>query len=105
VGLQRVVKLSHGEPSFVAVAEKWAESGEPLTVRMIDGLPAFPDEMPPDGWKEVRVSVPSGMITLRREAGQWACVVWGSADNALLTARDQLCDTIASVGRGTVSDG
>lgn len=104
MGVQRVVVLPNGEPTFAAVAAKWAESDEPVVVRMIDGLPAFPDEVPADDWRDVRVSVSSGMITIRRQPSGWACVVWGSADSALLAARDRLCEAIATVGDGTISD-
>lgn len=105
MGVQRVVNLPSSEPTFAAVVAKWAESGEPAVVRMIDGLPAFPDEVPADDWHEIRVSVPSGMITIRRQPGGWACVVWGAADSSLLAARDRLCEAIATVSGGSTSDG
>ena len=44
MGVQRVVTFPAGEPTWPAVAAKLAEAGERPPVRMIDGLPAFPDE-------------------------------------------------------------
>ena len=28
-------------------------------------MPAFPDELPDPGWKELRVGTPGGMVTMR----------------------------------------
>jgi hypothetical protein len=103
MGIERIVGLPHGEPAFGAVLAKLAESGKQAVVRMIDGMPAFPDETPAEDWREVRLSFPEGMITIRRQSHSWACVVWGSADNTLLATRDHLCACIATVGRGMVS--
>src|SRR3712207_8342677 len=35
---------------------------------------SFPDEVPPEGWRELRVGTPQGMVTLRREGGAVVCV-------------------------------
>jgi hypothetical protein len=56
-------------------------------MRMIDNMPAFPDEEPDPGWKELRVTLGNGMITLRREPGMLRLITWGNADEA--TMRDQ----------------
>ena len=64
MGVERRVPLPHGEPPFAAVAAKLTEAGDPPVVRMIDGLPAFPDELPEGGWREVRLGFPAGMVTI-----------------------------------------
>jgi hypothetical protein len=74
-------------PSWDAIRTKIAESGDPPVVRMIDGLPAFPDEVPPDGWGEVRIGLAGTMITLRRTGDGIDVVTWGTADPALDAAR------------------
>ncbi len=55
----------------------------PLALKMIDNLPAFPDEQPEEGWKELRVSSANGMMTLRRTRNSLDCIVWGNADGNL----------------------
>lgn len=72
------------EPEWAQVASRLETQHEKAIVRMIDGLPAFPDEIPESGWKELRVSLAGGTVTIRREAESISCVVWGNADAALL---------------------
>jgi len=62
---------------------------------MIDGLPAFPDEVPEDGWRELRLGFSAGMVTIRRSASAWECTVWGTADPELLNARDRVAAAFA----------
>jgi hypothetical protein len=71
---------------------------------MIDGLPAFPDEVPPEDWRELRLYFPPGMVTLRRSPSNWQALVWGNSTPELLAARDQFCQIVADVGAGIISD-
>jgi hypothetical protein len=44
---------------------------------MIDGELAFPDEEPPEDWRELRIGTPEGMmVTIRRERDRVVLVVW-----------------------------
>jgi len=43
------------------------QRGYSVQLRMIDGELAFPDEVPPETWRELRVGTPQGMLTLRRD--------------------------------------
>jgi hypothetical protein len=72
---------------------------------MIDGLPAFPDECPPPGWRELRLGVPAGMVTLRRTADGFACIVWGNAEAKLIQSRDHVAWACAQAGNGTITTG
>ena len=67
MGIERRVRF--GSPPVIdwpqLVAELTAR-GLPPMLRMIDDLPAFPDEVPPDGWRELRLGFAAGMVTLRR---------------------------------------
>jgi hypothetical protein len=63
-------------------------------MRMIDGELAFPDETPPDTWRELRVGTPSGMITLRREIDGVTLVIWGNADENLRRDWNTLADVL-----------
>jgi hypothetical protein len=102
MGMQRVVTFPAGEPTWAAVAAHLAAAGEPAAVRMIDGLPAFPDELPEDGWRELRLGFAAGMVTVSRTPAGWRVVVWGTDDPALLRVQAAVAAAIASAGGGTV---
>jgi len=78
-------------------------SGRPASVKMIDDLPAFPDEIPPEEWREVRLGFAAGMVTVRRAGTDLACVVWGSADAELAAAQAAVAQALAGQGGGVVS--
>ena len=80
-----------------------AARGRPGTVKMIDDLPAFPDEVPPAEWREVRLGFAAGMVTVRRAGGDLACVVWGTADAGLTAAQSAVAEALAGQGGGVVS--
>jgi hypothetical protein len=66
---------------------------------MIDGLPAFPDEIPEPTWRELRLGFPAGTVTLRRSgAEELVAVVWGNADAALTSTWDRLSWACAAAG-------
>jgi hypothetical protein len=72
---------------------------------MIDGQPAFPDEMPGESWQELRLGTPQGMVTVRREADQLTLVTWGNADAAQLEAWNALAWAFAEAGGGQILTG
>ena len=80
-----------------------AARGRPASVKMIDDLPAFPDEIPPAEWREVRLGFVAGMVTVRRAATDLACVVWGTADALLTAAQAAVAEALAGQGGGVVS--
>jgi hypothetical protein len=69
MGMAQSVTFPAGSlPSWSAVQDLLASRGFPVQVRMIDGELAFPDEEPPENWRELRLGTPDGMIvTVRRE--------------------------------------
>lgn len=89
-------------PSWPAVRERLARHGLSMPMRMIDGQPAFPDEEPPEDWRELRVAAVGGMITIRREAGRVAFVTWGNASPAVRRAVNALAWAFADAGPGLV---
>lgn len=110
MGLEQTVTVPAGAAlPWGALAERLAARGYPVQVRMIDGLPAFPDELPPDDWRELRVGTPAGMVTLRRSdpaapgtpAGV-GVVVWGNAGPELYAAANALLWAAADVTGGRV---
>ena len=104
MGLDCTVRFPAGSvPAWDAIKGQLARVGGPAPLRMIDGLPAFPDESPEDGWRELRVGFPAGMVTLRRGTDTLTCVVWTNADPALVATRDRVAWACAAAGPGTVA--
>lgn len=79
-----------------------AQVGEVAQLRMIDGLPAFPDETPADDWKELRLGFPAGMVTVRRGKGSLFCAIWGNADSNLELVWQKVIWACASASNGEV---
>lgn len=77
-----------------------AARGLSPTLRMIDDLPAFPDEVPPAEWRELRLGFAAGMVTVRRAGTDLLCVVWGTADAGLTAAQEAAADALAGQGAG-----
>ncbi len=104
MGMERVITFAGTEPTWPAVRDRMvAAGGGSMQMRMIDNLPAFPDEEPEPSWHELRVSLGGGMLTVRREAGRWRVVVWGNADEALKRDQDLLARACADSAGGTIS--
>jgi hypothetical protein len=97
------VTFAGEEPlSWPAVHDLLARGGMALTMRMIDGQPAFPDEAPAVNWREIRVAAADGMVTIRREGDGVAFVTWGNAGRGLLQAANALAWAFAETGPGTI---
>ena len=105
MGMERRIQFANGVvPSWAAVVGQLAQQGQTPALRMIDGLPAFPDEVPPDEWAEMRVALDGGMITLRRHVGVVSCICWGTAEPALVRSWNVLTWAMARAGQGTITE-
>lgn len=104
MGMEQSVVFPQGSgiPGWEALRAFLAERGFPLQLRMIDGQLAFPDETPPQEWKELRVGMPHGMVTLRREGQRLALVTWGNADHQLIQEWNALVWACAALANGQV---
>ena len=60
------------------------------SLRMADGLLTFPEEEPSPDWRELRVALPSGMVTLKRTKNGLDLITWGIISEELLSQRNQL---------------
>lgn len=92
MGMERIVECSEPLPAWSEFQKHFAAANLQVAIRMIDGLPAFPDEIPEDGWRELRVSTGGGMMTLRKQPNGLAIVVWGNADEALKQEWEKLTE-------------
>ena len=99
---QRVTFTADKTPTWDQLARFLAARQYPLQLRMIDGELAFPDEMPTDSWRELRVSTPGGMVTLRREPDGVTLVTWGNADAKMQQAWNTLAWALAHLSGGAV---
>ena len=102
MGMERVITFPGTEPTWPAVRDRIAAAGAGVQMRMIDNVPAFPDEEPEPDWRELRVSLGGGMLTLRREPGRWRIVVWGNADEGLRRDQELLARACAEAAGGVV---
>jgi hypothetical protein len=99
---QKVIFPAEKTPTWTQLAELLAGRNFPVQMRMIDGELAFPDETPPEAWREFRVGTPNGMITLRREPDGIALVTWGNADDKLRQAWNALTWGLAHLTGGAI---
>ena len=100
---QRITFPATQAPSWPNIKQRLADRGIACELRMIDGELSFPDETPPEDWRELRLGTPGGMITLRRESDGVRLVIWGNAESGLLAARDAIADVIVHLTNGTVT--
>jgi hypothetical protein len=99
MGLDRTIRFPTGNPpTWDAIRSRLVQLGESPVLRMIDGLPAFPDETPEPTWNELRLGFSAGMVTLRRTPAGMSCVVWGNADDTLRASWDKLSWACAADG-------
>jgi hypothetical protein len=101
--MERIVSFAGPAPTWDSLQQAFTQAGLTASVRMIDGLPAFPDEMPADGWQEVRIGVSGGMMTLRLMPGRLAVVVWGNADDNQRRDWETVAQACARAANGSVS--
>jgi len=99
---QKVIFPSENTPTWAQLAELLAKHKFPVEIRMIDGELAFPDETPPETWRELRVGTPHGMITLRRDQDGIALVIWGNADDKMRQAWNALAWGLMHLSGGTL---
>ena len=99
---QRVQFGAAGCPAWASIVEFLARSSFPVQIRMIDGELALPGEMPSADWRELRISTPGGMITVRRDGDGAEVVTWGNADAAMRLAWNALTWAFAQCSLGWV---
>src|SRR5262245_22894775 len=102
MGMEQVATFSGAAPSWPAIRNRLAAAGLTPQMRMIDNLPAFPDEEPEEIWQELRLGLATGMVTLRREPGRIRVIVWGNADPALQRDQEAVVRACSEAGGGKV---
>ncbi len=102
MGMDLTVTFTGTAPAWSTVCECLSARGLAVQMRMIDGQLAFPDEEPPEAWRELRVAAGGSMVTLRRAAKAVTCVVWGNADDTARRLWQSLAWAFAEASGGTV---
>jgi hypothetical protein len=100
--MDQSVTFEIGIPNWAAVQALLADHGYAVQMRMIDGELAFPDEAPPETWRELRVGTPQGMVTVRRDGQRLVFVTWGNADGDMRQAWNAVTWAFAAAGDGKV---
>jgi hypothetical protein len=104
MGMDRTVRFpGRVVPPWEAIRDCLARLGAIPPIRMIDGLPAFPDEVPGVGWRELRLGTQHGMVSIRAGSEALTCVVWGNASAELCAQWDAICWACAAAGSGEVA--
>jgi hypothetical protein len=99
MGLERTVTFPAGHvPVWADVAARLAAKGVVVQMRMIDGELAFPDESPPDTWRELRVAFGGAMVTVRRDDAAVRLVGWGNMDEPQKQLWQALAEAFAEAG-------
>lgn len=99
---QKIIFPAENTPTWSQLAEFLAARNLPVQMRMIDGELAFPDEIPPDAWRELRVGATHGMITLRREPDGMTLVIWGNADEKMRQDWNTLTWAVGHLAGGVI---
>ncbi len=99
---QSVVFAKDGVPRWSDVTDLLEKCDFAVQVRMIDGELALPDDTVPSEWHELRISTPSGMITLKRQSDRVVLVAWGNADSKQKQAWNAVAWGFAEVGGGRI---
>jgi hypothetical protein len=102
MGIDQSVACEQGVPTWAAVQAMLADRGYQVQMRMIDGELAFPDESPPETWRELRVGTPQGMVTVRRDGQRLVFVTWGNADGDMRQAWNAVTWAFAAAGGGHI---
>jgi hypothetical protein len=103
MGIEQAITFANNAlPSWGALKTFLDHQGFPIQLRMIDGDLAFPDEVPPDTWRELRVGTPQGMVTMRHDRDRIVFITFGNADAALVQAWNGLAWAVAEVGGGRI---
>lgn len=94
MGIERTLSTQQTQVDWPALVTKLHAHGETPVLRMIDGLPAFPDEIPDASWNELRIGLNGGMVTLKRTANGFSLVTWGTTDPQLDRSTNALYESL-----------
>lgn len=71
-------------------------------LRLVDGLPAFPDETVPSNFQEVRLALSGQMVTVVSEPYGFRLVTWSSVSSEFQIAVNRLAEKLVCKAGGSV---
>ena len=105
MGMDRKVTLPPNTvPAWDRLAAYFAARQFAVRMTMIDGELSFPDETPPETWRELRLGTPNGMVTLRREDDGVRVVIWGNATGPMLEDWNAVTMAVAEAFGGLIQE-
>jgi hypothetical protein len=103
MGMEHIIRFPCGKmPQLSQVMKVLADHKIVAQIRMVDGELTMPDEVPSEGWREVRLGTPSGMVTIARRDREFHVVTWGNADKAMQHAWNVVAWAAAKAGDGRI---
>lgn len=103
MGLQLTVSFNEPVPGWEELQTLLSNKGVQVSLRMIDGMPALPNEIPDPDWNELRISTENGMLTLRKAQEGITCIVWGNANENLQREQLAIAEMLVHLTKGTLS--
>ena len=100
--MERTIDFPGAMPTWPAIRQALSAAGHAVQMRMIDNMPAFPDEDPEADWTDLRVSLGAGMVTVRRGVNRLSVVVWGNADAHLLRDQEAIVEACKTAEIGSM---
>ena len=84
------------------LSEVLASIGDGWKLRLVDGLPAFPDEAVPSEFHEVRLALSGEMVTVVSEPFGYRLVTWSFVSPEFQNAVNRLAERLVFTGGGTI---
>jgi hypothetical protein len=97
MGLEVVVPRT-GACAIADLVKRLAQGGLSAQVLMVDGNLHGPNAPVKDDWRDVRLKLAAGTLSLKRRPDGIAVVVFGNADAALTDAQRQVAAALSSLG-------
>lgn len=94
MGIERTIYQPQQPFDWLKLVQRLKDEGEVPVLRMLDGMPAFPDEIPNDDWQELRIGLRGGMVTVRKLPDSFKLVTWGSPDADYQQSANRLYEAI-----------
>ncbi|MFM7111651.1 MAG: hypothetical protein ACKO26_10955 [Planctomycetota bacterium] len=88
-----------------SVAKVLKSVSDAWCLRLVDGLPAFPDEAVPEEFNEIRLGLGGNMVTVKAVASGLSLVTWSGISTEFHDAVLRLAEALAKEANGRVEMG
>lgn len=84
------------------LSEVLASIDDGWKLRLVDGLPALPDETVPPEFQELRLALSGEMVTVVSEPFGYRLVTWSTASPEFQMAVNRIMEQLVFTGGGTI---